>query len=251
MIIRHHFSNNWLPRRLRLRPGVIALFSFRYDAHLVPDLIENLRPIVDGYVALDDRNADATDTFSSEPRRRRRLLRAAREMRAKWVLFIDPDERLERAAADVLPGLMIDEKPVVIGFRFRELYAKDSYRVDGRWGTKVRYPLFPLLEGQKFRKEPLHAPAHPLGYPRRMTDLNIYHLKMIAPERRIARRDLYQQLDPENAFQNVGYDYLANETGAEFETIAPNRGYSPPHHDDGGLWMGDIGPRLPASGSLA
>jgi hypothetical protein len=29
----------------------------RYDAHLVPDLIANIDPIVDGWIALNDRQA--------------------------------------------------------------------------------------------------------------------------------------------------------------------------------------------------
>lgn len=244
MIVREHFTRSWLPGRWRSRPRILALFSFRYDAHLVPDLIENLRPLVDGYVAWDDRAA--TDTFSSEPRRRRKLIRAARNMRARWVMFIDPDERIESAAVDVLPDMTRDDKPMVIGFHFRELYTPDSYRVDGLWGKKVRYNLFPLLDGQKFRKEALHAPAYPIGYRRRMTDLNLYHLKMIAPQRRAARRDLYKLLDPEKAYQDIGYDYLADDAGAEFATIPPERGYLPAHRDDNGLWMGDI-PATPAT----
>lgn len=49
------------PRRWRrgrlfwTRQRTIAVFSYRYDAHLVPDLIANLDPIVDGWIALDDR----------------------------------------------------------------------------------------------------------------------------------------------------------------------------------------------------
>jgi hypothetical protein len=217
----------------------VAVFSYRYDAHLVPDLIENLRPIVGGYIALDDRGAE--ELFSPEPPRRRRLIRAARDMGAQWVLSIDPDERLERAAAEVLPRLTAVSEPVSLGFWLRELYAPDAYRVDGLWGTKVRYRLFPLLEGQRFSKQPLHAPPHPRQYAQRLTGLNLYHLKMITHDRRVARRDLYRMLDPENALQPMGYDYLADDEGAQLEQIPPDRGYWPPHRDDGGSWMGDLG----------
>ena len=80
--------------RARIRRArVLAVFSFRYDAHLVSDLIENLRPIVDGYVAYDDRGADAP--YSDERVRRVALLAAAHDMAAQWVLCVDPDERLE------------------------------------------------------------------------------------------------------------------------------------------------------------
>ena len=36
---------------LQRPPRVLALFSFRHDAHLVQDLIENIRPMVDGWVS--------------------------------------------------------------------------------------------------------------------------------------------------------------------------------------------------------
>ncbi len=38
----------------RGEPKVVAVFSFRYDAALVPDLIANLTPFVHAYVALDE-----------------------------------------------------------------------------------------------------------------------------------------------------------------------------------------------------
>jgi hypothetical protein len=64
---------------------------------------------------------------------------------------------------------------------------------------------------------------------------------MLTPERRQARSRLYKLLDPENRFQPIGYDYLADDLGATFETIPPGREYLPPHEEDGGLWCADIG----------
>ncbi|MDX8451038.1 hypothetical protein, partial [Mesorhizobium captivum] len=57
---------------------------------------------------------------------------------------------------------------------------------------------------------------------------------------RAARRDLYNLLDPDRRLQQVGYDYLADETGAVLEAIPPGRDYFPAHTDDGGLWMADL-----------
>ncbi len=46
--------------------GRFAVFSYRYDAHLVPDLIANIAPVVDGcWIALNDRPSEGyllTDT---------------------------------------------------------------------------------------------------------------------------------------------------------------------------------------------
>jgi hypothetical protein len=69
---------------------VLAVFSFRYDAHLVPAMLSNVEPMVDGWVCYDDRNGEGL--FSNEGRRRSLLLHAARELGAAWALAIDPDE---------------------------------------------------------------------------------------------------------------------------------------------------------------
>ena len=66
---------------------------------------------------------------------------------------------------------------------------------------------------------------------------------MITQERRQARADLYNHLDPDGSMQKIGYDYLADETGAVLEKIPPGREFHPPHEEDGGLWMPAVGTR--------
>jgi hypothetical protein len=232
----------------RLRPRwfrsensrVVALFSYRYDAHLVPGLLENIAPVVDGWIAFDDRAS--TGIFSDEVARRRALIGRARAVGADWVLFIDPDERLERGAAERFRTMTRVTEPVVWGFRIREMYTPDTYRIDGIWGKKQRPSMFRLREGQKFSDQPVHGPCFPIepAHKRLPSGLNLYHLKMIAPHRREARRNLYKRLDPDNTHQRLGYDYLVEETGAVFEKIPEGRGYRPPHRDDDALWMAEL-----------
>ena len=57
------------------RPLVLGVFSFRDDAHLVPGLIENIGPMVDGWIAWDDRSSDSP--FGDQRQRRKALLDAA------------------------------------------------------------------------------------------------------------------------------------------------------------------------------
>jgi hypothetical protein len=53
-----------------------------------------------------------------------------------------------------------------------------------------------------------------------------YHLKSIRREDRLARRQLYNRLDPEKRFQPQGYDYLAEEgDGMRLEAIRAGREY--------------------------
>jgi hypothetical protein len=63
---------------------------------------------------------------------------------------------------------------------------------------------------------------------------------MITRRRREARAALYKYLDPDRRMQSLGYDYLADEEGAQFEAIPAGREYLPPHSDDGGLWMPQV-----------
>ena len=228
---------------LRRRPKVVAIFSFRYDAHLVPDLIENVRPIVDGFIAYDDRGA--AKPYTDERVRKAALLEAARSMGARWVLCVDPDERLEDAASTLMPTMTKDNEPVIWKFRLREMYSSQAYRVDGIWGKKKIACLFPLLKGQVFSDALLHGSRCPINpdYEQRDSGLNIYHLKTITAERRLARRDLYKALDPLSTYQKIGYDYLGDDDGLVLKKVGSSRRYSPAHSDTGGgLWQPD--PRL-------
>jgi len=221
-------------------PRVLAVFSHRYDSHLVPDLLANLEPLTDGWAAWDDRQG--AGIFSDEVARRFALLAAAREAGAEWALAVDPDERFESALAAAMPRLTAVRAPVAYVFALREMYTADAYRVDGVWGGKRQARLLWLGGGL--------AP----GFPSRLhsswhwfvpsvelveTPFNLYHLKMIDPRRRAARVRLYSALDPERRHQEIGYDYLADERGLELETIPAGRGYLPEHVDDGGLWMSE------------
>ena len=230
--------------RFRRKPVVLAVFSFRYDAHLVPDLVSNIAPMVDGWVSWDDRDSSAV--VSNDRDLRFQLLDAAHAAGATWILRVDPDERFESALSERMNELVAGTRPVVWSFDLREMYSPSSYRIDGIWGRKTQGRLFPISDGLfpaatsgRFPSADFHGPSFPIGFRMRPTGLNLYHLKMIAPARRRKRRDLYAALDPSCEFQPIGYDYLADETGAVFETIPAGRDYAPRHVDDGGLWMAD------------
>ncbi|WP_217572165.1 hypothetical protein [Mesorhizobium sp. GbtcB19] len=234
-----------LPRRRRgrwlwSRQKIVAVFSYRYDQHLVPDLIANLDPVVDGWIAYDDRASDVI--FSSEPGRRRALIAAAYEAGADWVLAMDPDERLEHAVAGRIGRLTAGSRHVAWGFRCREMYSPASYRIDGAWGRKMQHRLFSAYHPDRYRSKDLHGAWFPddIGFSLKDSGLNLYHLKMIEPKRRAARRDLYNHLDPDRRSQQIGYDYLADEAGMILEPVPAGREYFPAHTDDGRLWMADL-----------
>jgi hypothetical protein len=226
----------------RRTPHVLAIFSYRYDAHLVPALIANVEPLVDGWVAYDDR--EARELFSNEGARRTALLTAAKDAGARWALAVDPDERFEAALAEAMPRLTAVADARAYTFALREMYGPDRYRVDGVWGRKRQARLLPIGHGVTPAEGELHVSWSAFTPGARLTDtpFNLYHLKMITAERRRARAALYRHLDPERRMQPIGYDYLADDRGARLEQIPPGRDYHPPHEDDAGLWMPPVPP---------
>jgi hypothetical protein len=50
---------------------------------------------------------------------------------------------------------------------------------------------------------------------------------MIDPLNRIARSKLYEELDPNNEYQSIGYSYLREESNIILESIQPGREYYP------------------------
>src|SRR5262245_28756985 len=113
------------------RPLVLGVFSFRHDAHLVPGLIENIAPMVDGWVSWDDRSSDTP--FGDESRRRKALLDAAVAHGAGWILAVDPAERIESALAGRIGDLVRAEGLVAYEFRLRAMFSVTEYRVDAGW----------------------------------------------------------------------------------------------------------------------
>lgn len=225
-----HIKQNTAPR-------VLAIFSLRYDAHLVSALIANVCPLVDGWIAYDDRTG--AGLFSNEVHRRIALLTAALEAGARWVLAVDPDERYESVLTDHIGRLVQNQDVDAYTFALREMYHPHKYRIDGVWGQKRQARLLSLRNGIVMPAGNLHLSwTSFIPQPRlHDTPFNLYHLKMLTPERRKARAALYNHLDPERRMQTIGYDYLADDKGTRLERIARDREYHPPHKDDGGLWM--------------
>lgn len=233
-------------RPARGKPMVLAAFSYRYDAHLVPGLLQNLAASVHGHVAWNDTGAEAALTPETE--RRQRILAEARRLGADWILAADPDERFEDRLAMRMPEMLEDEDTLWT-FTLREMFTTDAYRTDGVWGTKQLMRLFPLRAAGALTVT-LHgawvedAERHQL----RSARVNLYHLRMASPVRRKLRRELYAAADPTRQFQLIGYDYLDDDRGMRLEPIPPGRGFTPPFVEDHGTWapvpeaVGVIGP---------
>lgn len=219
----------------------------------LPGLFENLTGQVDGVVALDDQSTDESRAFVEsqslllelltvplgaqeeleDSKNRPRMTRAAWEHDADWLLGIDADERVEqgfRERAEREIDRAEAEGHAAMWVPFLELWdAPDQVRVDGVWGEKRKACLFKADRSHQFEERRLHSnwaswPYPPGGFPR--ADLRLYHLRMIRPEDREARAARYLRLDPDRVWQEIGYDYLVDESGMELRPIEPGRGYT-------------------------
>lgn len=210
---------------------LFAVFAYRFDAQLIPDLIQNL-DFVDGFIIHDDRASKAK--WYHEGNIRNALIEKARKAGADWVICVDPDERFERSAGKKIRKLIETDKNIIYGFHFRELWEPYKYRYDGVWGKKAKFVLFPLKDGQRFDNYKLHSNWNPINeeYERELTSLNLYHLKNIDPRNRVDRAKLYNDLDPDKKMQTIGYDYLADETGLKLKSVSLTRRYFPAYNDE-------------------
>ncbi|MGI8805081.1 MAG: glycosyltransferase family 2 protein [Thermoleophilaceae bacterium] len=238
----------------RPRVRLIALIAARNELRFLPGCLANLAPHVDGIVALDDGSTDGTaeclaahpkvlEVLRTPPDRAawdevgnyRELVHAGLRHGAEWFLVLDADERLERGfRARAERVIRRGERRGMSGFALRLCDVWDSpkhFRADGVWGRKSVPRLFRARADHEFDTRPLHGSKAPLQarrgeiWPR--CDLIIYHLRMLRPEDRLARRRRYETLDPEARFQPLtGYAYLTDETGLRLRRIRRRRAWS-------------------------
>ena len=234
---------------------LLAVCAFYNEADYLPGLLENLDGKVDGLIALDDGSEDGSAGLVEGHPLVRRLLRrpptsphrfdekanlrslveAVWETDAEWVVAVDADERLEdgfRARAEAAMARADAEGQRAFSVQMRELWNQpDLFRTDGVWGQKRPARLFRNDRSHEFDTQSLHCQWASLSarqngrFPE--ADLVVYHLRMIRPESRAARRRRYELLDPEARWQTLGYAYLTDEDGIQLQRVPPDRDYHP------------------------
>lgn len=240
----------WTGRR---RTRLLALLAIRDGMPHLPGFLRNVAPQVDGIVALDDGSSDGSlelleqhqaviEVLRNPPSRpawdeignHRALVGAALRHRAEWVVCVDTDERLERgfrarAERVIARGRVFGYTAYAV--RLRELWDDPGqYRADGIWGRKLIARLFQARADHEFDPRSLHGSKAPMQGKRRgrfpRTDLTIYHLGMLKPEDREARRLRYERADPDRRWQRIGYDYLTDARGLTLHQVSPHRGFT-------------------------
>lgn len=230
----------------------MALLACRNEMRFLPGYLANAVPHFDGIVALDDGSTDGSaDYLESRPEviellrvpptrptwdevgNHAKLVEAALRAGAEWAMSLDADERVERefrerAERVIRRGRLLGRSGYSV--RLRELWGSPStYRADGVWRRKAPPRLFRLRPGVAMDRQPLHASKVPpaAGWVPR-ADLLVYHLRMIEPEDRLARRLRYETLDPEALYQPRGYAYLTDEQRLKLRPVPQRRGFGRP-----------------------
>lgn len=235
------------------RHRILALIAVRNGMRYLPGFLRNVAPQVDGIVALDDGSTDGSAELLGahaavlelvrnpvdrpgwdEVGNHRALIAAALRHTGDWVICLDADERLEdgfraRAERVIARGNLLGYSAYAV--RLRELWdARGQYRADGIWGRKMIARFFRLRDDHEFDPRELHAHKAPMQGLRNgrfpTTDLTIYHLAMLEAKDREARRARYEQADPDNRWQRIGYAYLTDTTGLELRALPRGRGFA-------------------------
>lgn len=234
--------------------GVVALLPVFNDARYLPGWLEAVAARVGAVVALDDGSSDASALLLEssplvdvllrvdpsekqgwdEPKNRQSLVIAGQSLGADWFVAFDADERPARRLWDDWPRMIADaDRTGAIGIDqpLREVWdSPTQFRNDGVWGRKRKTAIFRNLgESHAFDPARWHGEWYSAQYigtdAFTRVDTNLYHLKMLHAADRAARMGRYKQLDPENAFQSIGYEYLVDEAGLELVEITPDADY--------------------------
>jgi glycosyltransferase involved in cell wall biosynthesis len=208
------------------RPLLAVLLPVRDGERDLPGWLESVRRFADSVVALDDGSSDGTlEMLEAEPlvqvllrhdrgddghaawddgANRRALVTAAAEIRPRWVMFLDADERLDPDDAAALRAWLASgetEDDRAYGFlvhRVTEDLA--SWDRAGLWA----YRLFAWRPGLELPAGRLHAVPVPVHIPAERyarTTVRIQHLGGATEERRRERYRKYREADPGGDWQ--------------------------------------------------
>lgn len=232
-------------------PKITALLAFRNEERYLPGFFAHLRNYVADFIVFDDNSSDdSAEIARSQPstrllsrrlaepspahyfevENRRALLNEAIARQAEWVLCCDADERHEQRFLENLQSITAAHQ-VAFGLKVRDLWdSKDQYRVDGPWGGKAKFVLFPVAPFSDYYPEhSLHRPWVPPSIKcsrENILDFNLYHLASLHAKNRVKRLRKFKTIDPGSQHQPViGYDYLTNETTLRVEKIPVGRGF--------------------------
>ena len=209
----------------RTQALLVCLLPVRNGAEDLPGYLASVRGFADAVVALDDGSTDDTRAILdadplvkfvlSNPRResargwddaenRLRLLQAAEDLSATWIVSLDVDERIDADDAGALRSFLTSDALPGLAYGL-QLYRMWGDRCDPDY--RYVYRLFAYEPDQTFPPERLHFNPVPEQIPRQgwvRTTIRIRHLGASNDERVSAALRKYQEVDPIGEFPHEG-----------------------------------------------
>lgn len=216
-------------------PLLACLLPARNAERDVPGYLAAAGEFADAVLALDDGSSDATAELlersalvtrlrRNPPREsyagwndaanRQRLLEAARDLGARWVLQLDADERIDPDDGAALRRFLASAADPGCAYGMRVFRMIEDERHYDRAELWV-YRLFAAGAAGRLPDRELHLVPVPDSIPRsawRKTTVRIKHLGSLTDARRHARLAKYREADPDLRWQR-DYDSLVAEPG--------------------------------------
>lgn len=221
--------------RLPVDPShLTVLVPVRNGAHLMASWLESVGSYADNVIALDDGSTDGTralleahplvaELLTNPVRKtyhgwddlenRQRLVDAALRLGARWLLFLDADERIDESDARAVRAFLKTEaRPgYAYGFEvFRMVEDEDHYDPRGLWVFRL-FSASDALDALGSQR--LHFVPVPSGIARQrwlFTSLRIQHSGSLTASHRRARFAKYEEADPRNEFQGDYSELLSD-----------------------------------------
>jgi glycosyltransferase involved in cell wall biosynthesis len=216
------------------RQTIIGALRIKNESRWIKRVLESIIPVCDTIIVLDDHSTDGTPEICealgvtvirspfeglNESRDKQFLLGKAYEFVGPewhahhdapfWMLAIDGDEEL--VAADQRVILDLVQNPAIHCYSLLIQYLWDSpdqWRVDGVYGNFRRPSLFRLMNPEfRYKTTPFgkdganfHCSSTPqeMIHHARVCDARLLHWGYIDREKRIAKYEWYNEIDPSN-----------------------------------------------------
>lgn len=222
-----------------------VLVPARNAEHLLPGWLASVSSFADAVIALDDGSTDLTRSILEDhplvtevltnPVRpsyhdwddlanRQRLVDAALTAGARWLLFLDADERIDTDDGHAIRQFLATEARPGFAYGFEVFrMVEDDHHYDPRAMWVFR--LFSALDAAaRLGSQRLHFVPVPTGIPMEhwlFTSIRIQHAGSLTASHRRARFEKYREADPGNDFQSDYTGLLSDPAEMEVWSARP------------------------------
>lgn len=226
------FIEKWQPEE---KQKLVAVYRIANCEQYIRESMERTSEFADEIIVLLARSQDRTEEIArsfpkvsvvevwnepehpfDEQAERNWLLQKAIERGATWVISVDGDEVYEKKFIDMVPRLMRNPNPQIMGYwcNWRTIWDRvdgvEKFRADGIFGGFQNYRFFKVLPGMTIEPNDNiynhHCGSAPFIPTENLEWLNVRvrHLGYDSPEQRKKKYAFYRQADPHPLAKDVG-----------------------------------------------